>query len=261
MTISQRTRPVHCRALPSMAASLAIAASIGACHHGSSTPPVPVAEGGALGDSAVYGARFVDLNETSATASYWLAAPAYVITLAVVPGLSIDRIVDGSTLGTPASARRISAGRHRIEVALPAEPQSVMDPASTPETRRCVAQAIAANRARKPQAQPVKRDSTGRAIETAPQPMDRSDDMDIERRAESSCAASAGRGTRAPTRRLHDGYLLLLASDIPLTENEIAERLHAFSVTADDVPGAMRAIGQGLFAARRAVWSGYYVRW
>jgi hypothetical protein len=184
-----------------------------------------------------------------------------VITLAVVPGLSIDRIVDGSTLSTPASARRISAGRHLINVALPADPQSVMDPASTPEVRRCVAQTIAASRARKAPPRPVKRDSAGRVIDAGSPAADRTDEVDIERRAEGACAAAAARGARVQTRRLRDGYLLLLASDVPLTEAEIADRLHAFSVTADDVPGAMRAIGQGIYAARRATWSGYYVRW
>jgi hypothetical protein len=65
--------------------------------------------------------------------------------------------------------------------------------------------------------------------------------------------------TRAP--EATDRYLLLIASNVYLSRQELIERLNALTITARDVRSTLAAIPEGLFVDRPAIWSGHWMRW
>ena len=56
-------------------------------------------------------------------------------------------------------------------------------------------------------------------------------------------------------------YLVLLASNAPMSFMEIVTRLREVTVYTDDMPSALASITDALYVDGRAIWSGHYLRW
>ncbi|HUQ81341.1 MAG TPA: hypothetical protein VM076_09400 [Gemmatimonadaceae bacterium] len=82
---------------------------------------------------------------------------------------------------------------------------------------------------------------------------------DAEKRAGRACARLRNRP--AANTRLAGRFLVLIASNVRLTPQQLGERLDATLVTATDLPTTMTAIADALYFGRTATWSGYYTRW
>lgn len=248
----------------SPAAMLMALALLGACSHAPS-PAVATASptasattiGRAFGDSSAFGARVVSFEPTKSSAIYRLDTPAYVVLLEVVPGKSIELIAPRVN-SAPVMASR---GPHQIDTFVPDDSSAAR---ATDTYQTCFDNGMRALTPKStPRPRPVKRDSTGRLagppdkerIDQAIEPS-RAAVQDLERRCR---RAAQGTARAASARRTGERYLLMLATDSPITGVQIMARINTLTVTASDIPSTMEAIADGLFADRKQTWSGYYV--
>lgn len=262
-----------------LAASTSIlAVAMLACHHSSSSRLQGADLDGVVGDTAAFGPRILRVDRALQRATYSLAAPAYVLILSVAPGHSIDPVwadpnsapsmVRAETrtarLLVPGAASPLGATNGASNEQLPAAVQADIDRCVRQEIDAAERRAAAAERSRRPPTQAPARDSAGRPIQQPPQP-DRNPapvlDAGFERRAEAACGRRYGNrpGATAPDTR--ERYLVLLASNAPIGAVELAARLDGLTVNAENVRGTIEAVAEGLYFDRRAIWSGYYVRW
>jgi len=212
-----------------------------------------------LGDASASGVRIVKLDAARARLTYGLERPAYVVLLSVDPGQSI--------LPIATSAQPVLAGVQTTSVAIPDAQQPLrmitvagrQIPASTREVfEACVQRTTKPPSTRRVRRQ-VRTDSTGRPVDGGPLYEDVDvPGVDVEK-AERICADRTA--ARAPTHPRPAGYLVLLASNVPLTWLEIDERLRKFSVTAEDARGTIQAVAEGLYTGHQAQWAGAYVHW
>ena len=223
-----------------------------ACHSGAATQGVDKEQGRSIGDTAAFRPRILEINRLSNRVTYDLAAPAYVIMLAVVPGKTIEpvgEILAGTTEAQP--------GLHKVTVGGPRETAS-QPPSWTIQDQTDYDRCVAASRRALPKKRIVKTDSTGKqTVETT---QDVEDPMQ-ESQAERRCEAAVNRRPRPVTPSPGDRYLVLLASSTPMTLVELLARLDATTVTAEDVPSTISSIAEALYVDRKAIWSGYYARW
>ena len=226
------------------------------CHRGGPDPAPVAVEIGEIGDSTAFGARIIGFNSARNRASYMLESPAHLVWLVVVPGRTIERIG-----GLPADTAMTPAGIHVVPVALPrpaAEPRGEPRLVDQMDYKRCVDQRVRAATRRKPTRRVV-RDSAGREI-SVDGPPEVEVPIDAERQAERACAGILKRATPEAPRQV-ERFLVLLASDVRVTPEQLQARLDATTVTASDVPTTITAIADALYFDRRAVWSGYFRRW
>jgi hypothetical protein len=251
--------------LPSIA--LLLGTTLGACHH-AAAPPARLPGSGAVGDSGSFGLRVVRAEPTRQRATYTLDRPAYVVALVVSPGRSIEL----ATTDVRQATMRSSAGRHVASVTpprpfdRPPPPTGAVDEDASLARRmdydRCVSNLAARLRAQE-QRSSTQRDSAGRPVNT----VDRAGSgVDPQTAAEQRCRGllEAPRTAGPAAERERPAglrFLLLLASANPLPTLELATRIDALTVKADDVQGTMAAVAEGIFADGGTQWSGVYVPW
>jgi len=249
---------------------IAAAFALVACHRAPSAQLRSAADEGKVGDTTAFGPRILEIDRIRQRATYSLAAPAYVVLLAVAPGRSIDPLwVDSAATPSMIPAETRTTKFRVPGVATPLRspdgvPREELPVAVQAEIDRCVRRTVAARTPRRPRRpRPVVRDSTGRPIAQPAEPDEPqpTPDAGVERRAEADCARAIGRRPRASPSDTHERYLVLLASSAPMSAVELVARLNGLTVTAEDAPATIAAIAEGLYFDRRATWSGYYVRW
>lgn len=243
-----RPHPTRCRTILHVA-PLALVA-LGACHHARAVAPAPLVSE-PIGESARMLARIVRIDAAKAQATFELSTPAYVTALSVRPGSGVALIWT-----TP---QPWVAGSHTTPV--PTGPAPLPPQTATQAYNACMQQQSMRAPATRRVRRTVQRDEKGRPVDGGPDYVE----VEIDGRAEATrvCGrqmatpTSGARTGRTPT----DGYLLLLASTSPLSPAAVRERLRSLTVRADDLRGAMTAIGDGIYVDRAVVWSGAYVHW
>jgi len=255
-----------------MKATLVTIALLAACAHAPPTPAPTADLGRAIGDSTAFGARVIRADPARGTIEYRLTAPAHVVAVVVEPGQSIEPVVADARLAQEPSPLTL-AGTYTMPVLVGrrAAPPAIRGVAANDvpvdarvEYQRCVDRVTQAMTPRRPPARQTTRDTTGKT------PAGRTDvplnDAPVdERRAESQCAPLLDRknpvAASAPAADGRERYVLLLASDTPLSAIDLVERINALTVKAEDVPSTMVAIAEGVFADRAGRWSGHFVRY
>jgi hypothetical protein len=107
--------------------------------------------------------------------------------------------------------------------------------------------------------QRVGRDSSGVLLVDVERPGQGETALEAEKRAQRTCARMKNRS--ATTMRRADRYLILIASSVRLTPQQLRDRVTTMSITATDLPTTMTAIADALYVDHTATWSGYYARW
>ena len=229
-----------------------IAVSLVACHRGTATQGVAKEQGESIGDTSAFRPRILQIVRSTNRVTYDLAAPAYVIMLAVVPGKSVEPV--GEILVRTAEAQ---PGLHKVTLVPPREPAS-QPPMWTIDDQRDYDRCVAASRRALPKKKIVRTDSLGKqSVETTQEVEDVSRELEAERR----CEQSINGRPRRVIPSTDDRYLVLLASSTPMTLVELLARLDATTATAEDVSSSISAIAEALYFDRKAIWSGYYARW
>ncbi len=240
--------------------AVVVLSCIAACHR-APEPDLLAAQprrGQSIGDSTAFGPRLLDYNVLGSRVTYELAAPAYVILLNVVPGRSIEPVI-----GLAARDEVTPAGSHAAQIAvavgrpsLPTRGPRQWDSMDYRDHEQCVNNA----RRRLPKRRVVRTDSTGKTVSI---PTNEVEDMSLEIEAERRCERYINQRTRPVTRapEASGRYLLLIASNVYLSQQELIERLNALTITARDVRSTLTAIPEGLFVDRAAIWSGHWMRW
>ena len=237
-TISRRTRTF-------------LLVSIVGCHHAPPKANLRPNEGRLAGDTLAFRARLIDFNRARHRVTFQLNEAAHVVLLSVVPGKTVQPVG-----GLPAGTSALSPGRHAV-IAIPNVEMVPSDPSTwTISQQADYDQCVARARASLPKKTVVRHDSTGREVtERTDQPQDPSREYAIERRCERTVAR------RPPTPDPSDRYLVLLASNTPLSVMDVATRIDAMEVSPNDVHSMISAIAEALYLEPRAVWSAHYVRW
>ena len=131
--------------------------------------------------------------------------------------------------------------------------------------QRCVNGRVRARRRPQTTTREV-RDSTGKV--TYVQTTEMVEELGSERDAERACAGILTRSNRNAAHNTGpnvlpqgDRFLVLIASNVQLTQPQLIERLAAMTVTATDVQSTIDAIGDALYFDRKGFWSGHYMRW
>jgi hypothetical protein len=173
------------------------------------------------------------------------------VALWVVPGETIEPVTAATGTGlTPPGKHVISTAPKTDSPKGPVEWTSVQQA----DYDECVRR----GRQNVPKKPVVRRDSTGREIsEPGTQSQDPKSEFDMERR----CASMVNRYAVAKPQDVSERYLVLLASNAPMSLLEIVARLREVAVYTDDMPSAMTSIADALYVDRRAIWSGHYLRW
>jgi hypothetical protein len=234
------------------------------CHKAPLNPWVPVPSarfaGRAFGDTMTMRTSIVALDTVREVVVFRLAAPAHLVMLEVTPGVSIEQlqpIVGSKTL-------QQSAGEHMVttmDSSLAAEESELL---RREVYERCTDEAEL-RAGRRPIARPpVRRDSTGKVSPESAGEQLRAEAAEARVREADleACKRTAARLPATPTRktaRRGEHYLVILASQSPLSGVEVAERLRTLSVVGSDVATTIEAIGAGIFVGRPGTWSGYYV--
>lgn len=240
------------------AVAVVVLICVAACHR-APEPDALAAQpqrGQSIGDTTAFGPRLLDYNVLSSRVTYALAAPAYVILLNVVPGRGIEPVA-----GFAARGEVTPAGSHAAEIAVARSSSSNRGPREWDsmdyrDYQQCVDNA----RRRLPKRRVVRTDSSGKTVSTPTNEIeDRSLEFEAERRCERHIDQRNRPVTRAP--EATDRYLLLIASNVYLSRQELIERLNALTITARDVRSTLAAIPEGLFVDRPAIWSGHWMRW
>jgi hypothetical protein len=238
-------------AFTSRALNIVLFVLVAGCHRAPHAPNLGRNEGRRVGDTAAFAPRLIDIDRARHRVTFQVNVPAYVLLFSVVPGKTVQPLGGPSTAITP-------PGRHSV-TAVPKDELVKPDPSAWTisqqvEYERCVAR----GRAALPKKTVVRHDSTGREfVERTDAPQDPSREFAIERRCENAANQLAPAATTVPA----DRYLVVLASNTPLTLIEIAQRIEAMTVYTDDVESAIASITQSLYGDRRAIWSGHYIRW
>lgn len=212
---------------------------------------------GAIGDSTAFGLRITGFNGPRNRATFRLTEPAYVVALAVIPGERVDPVALRMAADTAIKA----SGMHQVSIAMPRGPGlATKQPGpGQSEYERCVAQRSVLG-AQAPKTTTIY-DSTGKPVTRE---VTSGSTWPEEHAAELQCdylEPGKGAGTRPSAMPHPDRYLLLIASNVRLTEAELLDRLSAMAVTADDVPATLAGVASALYPDRSATWSGHYTRW
>jgi hypothetical protein len=229
------------RPVRSIAVVLLLSANA-ACHRGPASAPLTRDDRGEFGANDRFGARILVADQMRDRATYQLSTPAHVVLLAVTPGTGIEPIARGQSDDTTLT----SAGIHQLDAWQPLVPAAVpfqRSAVNEERFRRCV-QRTAAERSHKP---------TSRT----PQSADETVDPEAERDAQRICEVAMRKVATDNVRH----YLVLIASDAPLTNDEVTARLRNLTITAEDAHSTISAIAEALYMDRKAAWSGYYMRW
>jgi hypothetical protein len=202
-----------------------------------------------VGDTAAFRPRVVGVDQLRHRVTFQLTEPAHLVLLSVVPGKTIEPI--GAATGTGLT----SAGKHVVNAMPKAESPSefaVWTAGQQSDYDECVRR----GRGNIPKKTVVRRDSTGREYtEKTEQPQDPSQEFAVERRCRDRVGKPAANAPES------ERYLVLLASNAPMSFMEIVARLREVTIYTDDMPGAMTSIADALYDDRRAIWSGHYLRW
>ena len=250
-------------------AAVVAAVFISACHNapsqtGAGAAPAPD-ESGRIGDSTAFGVRIVGFNGARDRVTFKLDETAYVVALAVVPGKTVEPV--GQQEGP---AGLTMPGIHDVMIAVPRgsggsappPPPRAIDQA---DYQRCISRNVR-SRTRPQRTTRQVTDSTGKV--TSVETTEMVEDLDAERRAERACSGILTRSNT--TGALHTGpnalpqgdrFLVLIASNVQLTQQQLIERLTAMTATATDVQSTIDAIADALYFDRKGFWSGHYMRW
>lgn len=219
----------------------------------------PILLAHAIGDSLKFSVGILSLDRSREIADVFVRRPDNVIVLAVVPGRNIEVIFPGTmTVKKLPAANTFRFVMQRFEV-------STRPVGSEAEARgrqaydQCQIRRSAALRRTAETARRVRRDSTGKSIDT---PVSTARETLLE-----SCdhlGESTGQvvfmqpmSPREPRER----YLVVLSSSSPVSELELNERLNTLTTIASDVSLTIEAIAAGIFAGKAGVWGGSYVSW
>ena len=229
---------------------LTLLPAVTACHRRPFGNGAEAANGVIVGDTVAFHPRVIAVDRGRHRVTFQLTEPANLVLLSVVPGESIEPI--GSATGTGLT----SAGKHVVSAMPKAESPSefaVWTAGQQSDYDECVRR----GRGNIPKKTVVRRDSTGREYtEKTDQPEDPSREFAVERRCRDRVGKPAANPPEASER-----YLVLLASNAPMSFMEIVARLRDVTIYTDDMPAAMASIADALYDDRRAIWSGHYLRW
>lgn len=221
-----------------------------ACHHASPSS-LAEKEGQLIGDTTAFSPRLLGIDRVRNRVTFSVAQPAYLVLLSVAPGKSIQAVG-----GIPADTTITEAGKHVLSVMTQREAanqSSAWSAADHADYNRCVNQ----GRRALPKKTVVRRDSSGKTVTERTELEEPAREFEVERR----CEAAINQRTRQAVYDLSDRYLVLLASNAPLTFMQVVARLDAITVYAEDVRSTIASIAEALYVDRRAVWSGHYMRW
>src|SRR5688500_9279105 len=236
--------------------AVVVLSCIAACHRAPEPDPLAAQpqRGQSIGDTTAFGPRLLDYNVLGARLTYELAAPAYVILLNVVAGGGIEPV-----MGFAARDEVTPAGSHAAQIAL-ARPLNPAPREWNSLDYRDHQQCVDNSRRRLPKRRVVRTDSSGKTVST---PTNEVEDRSLEREAERRCERFINQRSRPLTRtpQATERYLLLIASNVYLSQQELIERLNALTITARDARSTLAAIPEGLFVDRPAIWSGHWMRW
>ena len=247
-------------ALSRLALGTAILAST-ACRRAPNDAPSPE-RGGVVGPSTAFAPQITQANAARARLRYRLRAPANVTLLMVRPGRAVTPVAFGTTHAGKGShevnvepfrhgASQIASDAQILATDLASEERGAFD--------QCMLTTIRPQPASRPR---EVRDSSGKVIATVQPNIEREREVERanERAAGEYCRNRIARATTGD-QRAEARYLLLVASDTPLTPRQLLDRLAVLNVTTDDIPSAMSAIAEGLFVDKRAAWAAAYRRW
>ena len=239
----------------SFARPIAIVLAVGltvACHGRGAPQAEPVVAGG-FGDTTALGVRVVAFNAARDQVTYELAKPAHVVALWVFPGHGLGQIESVAAPDTAPTA----AGIHEMRVSAPRAPTVVGGAQLLAEDdyRRCVEDFTRTATERK-----LVRvvDSTGTPVADQ-RPEQHETALETEKRAARECAKIKNRP--AASFRLADRFLVLIASNVRLTSEQVRDLVEETSVSEADLPATLTAIANAIYVDRTATWAGYYTRW
>jgi hypothetical protein len=245
--------------------ALSLTALVAACHTAPVNPWISVPSAGfagrAFGDTVGLRTSIVAMDTVRDIAVFALAAPAHLVVLDVRPGVSIEQLQPMIGAQTVLQA----AGEHMVATV---DSTAQKDEAArlAPQAYECVDLAEMTARRRNAYKPPVVRDSSGKVTAASAEAQRRFEDAgsSVGSADVSGCsrALAANSSRMSPARkssRVGEHYLVLLASQSPVSGTEVAERLKTLSVIGSDVATTIEAIGAGLFVGHAGSWSGYYV--
>ena len=232
---------------------LLLTVSPGACHRGPAQPNPSPGAGSMVGDTAAFGPRLLKVDYQRRTVTFEVNAPAHVLLVSVIPGESavpVGAMASDKTLTEP--------GTHILPVVAG---QTVPTANLTwglldqQDYEQCVTRGQRSI----PRRQVVRTDSTGKVIERSQEPYDPHDEVEVERR----CETGVNNRARSRTQSIAaaNRYLVLMASNMPMTLANVLERFEKMRNIPNDVPSVISAVAADLYGDRKGIWSAYYVRW
>jgi hypothetical protein len=227
---------------------------LGACQHAAPRSNIGPKVGETIGDTSVFGPRLLDIAQRGSFVTFQISAPAHVLLFSVTPGESaipIGALTSDTTLAEP--------GIHNMKFVpvpksfVPAPTVASWGTADQADYDRCVragSRGLTKKRV-------VKTDSTGKAYsQVTNEPDDPQQEIDVERRCESSINARLRTHTTVPPR-----FLVLMASNTPLMLSDAIKRFETMRNIPTDVTVAVNAVASTLYGDRRGTWSAHYVAW
>lgn len=245
-------------------ASLSLTMLLAACHAAPVNPWVTVPSaryaGRAFGDTVGLRASIVAMDTVRDVAVFTLSAPAHLVVLDVRPGVSIEQLQPGIGARTMLQ----SAGEHMVATVDSTRLRDEVARLAQQAYDQCIDRAEMTARRRAANKPRTVRDSSGKASAASAEAQRRYDEQTLGASDADMAACSRSRASDSPkfvrkAARAGEHYLVVLASQAPVSGSEVAERLRTLSVVGSDVATTIEAIGAGLFVGRAGAWSGYYV--